>query len=119
MPNNTQLGKFGFAVWLAAYGAMLISIVVSLTALRDWSLASFDTAATQRDWRAWRDAAIESGRRGGVRRSRPTSVEPPTLVMMRDHFGVCLAIAVVLATALFTTIVIVLQGVIRKRDANP
>lgn len=106
------------ALGVAAYLTMVLAIVVSLWMYRSRALTSFDTAASQRDWQAWREAATESGLRGGVKRSRPTSVEPPALVMMRDHFGVCLTIAVVLATALYVTLAIVLRGVIRGSDAH-
>jgi hypothetical protein len=106
-------------VWITSYVVMMLAIIASLVAFRSWSLSEFDSEAAQRNWQAWRDAAVESGWQGGVNRARPKSAEPPTLVMMRDHFGVCLAIVLVLATALYATVMIVLRGVLLGRAHRP
>jgi hypothetical protein len=70
---------------------------------------------SRRDWEAWREAVQESqSGTGPVQRRVPKSDEPPALVLMRDHFGVCLTIALVLSSILFGTFVLFARGVMNS-----
>ena len=50
-----------------------------------------------------------------VKRRVPKSAEPPALVLMRDYFAVCLAIAVVLSSVLFGTFMVLVRGAMSSR----
>lgn len=95
--------------WLALYLAMLASIVLGLYYGRQRAFAVYGTQEAQQDWNAWRDDAkkLEDG---PVSRRMPKSGEPPALVLMRDYFGICLAIAVALSSVLFGTFVFLVRG---------
>ena len=41
--------------------------------------------------------------------------QPPALVLMRDHFGVCLSLAIVLSTVLFGTFMMLVRGAMGSR----
>jgi hypothetical protein len=47
---------------------------------------------------------------GPVKRRVPGSLEPPALVLMRDHFAVCLGFALLLSTVLFGTFMFFVRG---------
>ena len=48
----------------------------------------------QAEWDAWREDAKKMAEEPGpVKRRVPKSAEPPALVLMRDHFAVCLGLA--------------------------
>ena len=51
-------------------------------------------------------------RSGPVKRRVPKSAEPPALKLMRDHFGVCLGLSLVLSSVLFGTFMIFVRGAI-------
>jgi hypothetical protein len=57
----------------------------------------------QAEWTKWREdvkrGAVSDD--GAVSRRTPKSTEPPWLVLMRDHFAVCLTAAIVFTTLLF------------------
>ena len=52
-----------------------------------------------------------------VQRRAPKSAEPPALVLMRDHFAACLAIAVLLSSVLFGTFMVLVRGALSSRHA--
>jgi hypothetical protein len=53
-----------------------------------------------------------------VKRRAPKSAEPPALVLMRDYFAVCLALAIVLSTVLFGTFMFFVRGALQQ-NAGP
>ncbi len=78
------------------------------------TMATYGTPTAQAEWDAWRaDAKKMAEEPGVVKRREPKSIEPPALVLMRDHFGVCLSIALVLSTVLFGTFMILVRGAMR------
>jgi hypothetical protein len=103
-------GRWGWAC-AAAYALLVAAMVFGLFTLRRSTIAQWSTPQAQADWEAWRAAAQEqSGSAGPVQRRQPRSPEPPTLVLMRDHFGVVVTAAVVFFSVLFWFAVILIGG---------
>ena len=92
------------SLWLAAYVAIVIGIIVGLFVVRTRTLASLSTPEARSDWQAWREAAAKQSAEGPVRRRVSKSTEPPALILMRDHFPVMLAGSLFFGTALFSLI---------------
>jgi hypothetical protein len=106
-------------VWLLVYLATMGSAIWFMVQLRPQVIAQFSTAKSQADWETWRqEARRQQLGEGPVQRREPLSDQPPTLVLMRDHFAVSLAGVVVLGTALFVTLMIVIRGVFQKNTLH-
>jgi hypothetical protein len=108
--------KFTFSIesilWLMAYCALMATIVGVMVRVRSAAMQSFGTAGAQAEWNTWRaDAQEMSEGKGPVRRRPPKSAEPPALVLMRDHFGICLALALLLSSLLYGTAMFFLRGI--------
>jgi hypothetical protein len=98
-------------LWLMAYLAMLAAVAGGVVRIRARAIAAYGTTEAQAEWTVWRDDAQKmADQPGPVRRRAPKSAEPPALVLMRDHFGVCLTIALVLSTVLFGTFMMFVRG---------
>ena len=90
---------------IAALYAIMLSIVVFATfqarraALRDAAASP----KSQAEWTQWREdvQAKRVSDDGAVSRRTPKSIEPPWVVLMRDHYGVCLAAAIIFSSLLF------------------
>ena len=104
------------AVWMIAYVAVIGAVVGSLLSARRRALDEMNTPQARAEWETWRQSVRDEARAGApVQRRVPKSGEPPMVVLMRDHFAVCLATAVVLSSALFTVMAFMLEGVLRGR----
>jgi hypothetical protein len=53
-----------------------------------------------------------------VKRRPPKSPQPPALLLMRDYFGVCLALAIVLSSVLFATFMFFVRGAFKAGPAS-
>jgi hypothetical protein len=105
------------ALWLAAYVAMLAGVVGGMLHLRAEAMAVYGTAKAQSEWDAWREDAKKMAEQPSVvKRRAPKSAQPPALVLMRDHFAVCLSLALVLSTVLFGTFMVLVRGATSKAD---
>jgi hypothetical protein len=101
-------------LWLTLLLAMLAAVAGGMFHVRDSVLQSAD-AESQQDWEKWREAVKEGqDDKGPVQRRVPKSQEPPALVLLRDHFAVCLTIALVLSLVLFGTFIIFARGVMNS-----
>ena len=97
--------------WVLAYFTMLALVIGGLIYGRQQALAVYGSQQAQSDWDQWRgDAKKMAEQPGPVKRREPKSAQPPALVLMRDRFAVCLALAVVLSSVLFGTFMIFLRG---------
>jgi hypothetical protein len=107
--------RLTIAKWLVAYAVFMSAIVAGLLYGRQQALSVYGTPAAQAEWDAWReDASKMAGGPGPVKRRPPKSAEPPALKLMRDYFGICLTLAVVLSTVLFGTFAIFLTGALKQ-----
>lgn len=97
--------------WLVAYLAVIALVICGVNYMRSVATAVYGTAAAQTEWDVWREDVKELEKQPyPVKRRVPKSVEPPALVLMRDYFGVCLAVAVVLSSVLFGTFMLLARG---------
>ena len=104
------------AIWVAAYIVLVAAVVAGVFYARQQALATYGTAGAQAEWDAWREDARRLAEESGpVKRRVPRSEAPPALVLMRDHFGVCLGLALVLSTVLFGTLMLFVRGAISSR----
>jgi hypothetical protein len=101
--------KAGLA-WLVAYLVTTGAIVWAVYALRARAMETLATPEARADWEEWRRAAAEQSEAGPVQRKVPASPEPPGLVLMRDHFGVMLAAAIIFGSVLFAIFMILIRG---------
>jgi len=108
--------KIGLA-WLAAYLIVTGLIVWSLYVVRARAMASLDTPEARASWEAWRQDAAGSAAGGPVQHVTPPSPEAPGLVLMRDHFGVMLAAAIVFGSVLFATLMFFIRGAWRGKPS--
>lgn len=117
-----------FAIWLSVYLLTIGGVIGGMYFVRQSTLTVYGSGAAQEEWDVWRDAASErTTGQGPVKQRPPKSVEPPALVLMRDHFAVCLALAVLLSSVLFVTFMFFARGVLqgqggfvdRSNDARP
>jgi UPF0716 family protein affecting phage T7 exclusion len=98
-------------VWLIAYLVLIVAVVAGTFYGRQQALATYGTAQAQTEWDDWREKAKQLAQESGpVKRRVPGSAAPPALVLMRDHFGVCLTLALVLSTVLFGTLMLFVRG---------
>jgi hypothetical protein len=99
------------APWLLAYVAVLALVAGGIFYSRAQALATYGTLAAQDEWDQWRSDAKEMTTGAGpVKRREPKSLEPPALVLMRDHFTACLGLALVLSSVLFGTFMFFVRG---------
>jgi hypothetical protein len=107
--------------WLLTYAAMVATVAGLLVRARGQLLATYGTESAQAEWNAWREDAKQMAEGlGPVKRREPKSREPPALVLMRDHFAVCLGFALLLSTVLFGTFMFFLRGAMSSsRSLNP
>jgi hypothetical protein len=111
--------KFSVAslIWLAAYVAVMALVVGGLLYGRSQAIAVYGSGEAQQQWDTWRDDAKEMAAGAGpVKRREPKSAEPPALVLMRDHFLACAALAVLLSSVLFATFMFFLRGALQSRS---
>jgi hypothetical protein len=97
--------------WILTYLTVLAAVAGLMFRMRSSALAVYGTPEAQAEWDAWREDAKRLAEESGpVKRRVPRSAAPPALVLMRDHFGVCLGLAVVLSTVLFGTLMLFVRG---------
>ncbi|MBI2479578.1 MAG: hypothetical protein HYV60_13385 [Planctomycetia bacterium] len=102
------------------YVAFLCVLVSLLFVARQHALASDSTVASRENWQDWRaEAQRQEDGTGPVSRRVPKSSEPPSLVLLRDHFATGFAILVLLSSALFFTIAIMVRGVLVGPSFQP
>ena len=106
------------SLWLAAYVAIMVGIIVGLFVVRSRTLASLSTPEARANWQAWREAAAKQSAEGPVRRRVAKSTEPPALILMRDHFPVMLAGSLFFGSVLFTLIGWAARGAFGAKKQN-
>ncbi len=102
------------------YLLMLAAIVLALVGVRQRALSAFADEPSRRAWQQWRDeAARQAEGEGPVARRPPDVDEPPTLILLRDHFAAVLALSLVLSSVLFFTLAVMVRGVIGGPKFQP
>jgi hypothetical protein len=107
-------------LWLLAYFAMLAAVAGGMFYGRAQAVAVYGSGDAQTEWNAWRDDARNMvGSAGPVKRREPQSAEPPALVLMRDHFGACLGLSLVLSSVLCGTFMVLVRGALATNLGPP
>lgn len=105
------------AAWLLAFVALLSAVTGFMLQARQHALRDLSTPAAQAEWQRWRDeAAKQSTGKGTVQRRVPSSNEPPTLVLLRDHFAVCLTGSLIFSAALFGSLMLMARGALSAKS---
>ena len=104
------------AAWLLLYLGMISTILLVLLQVRDGVQDTGRDSQRQQDWLAWVKAAREQASgEGPVQRRVPQSEAPPLTLLMEDYFLVCVCTSCILATALFITLMFLVQGSYNSR----
>jgi hypothetical protein len=104
----------GLIVCLAAYIAGAVGIVLGMARTRARTIEELSTPEQQAYWQEWKtEAARQDGTTGPVARREPKSDEPPTLVLLRDHYAVIVAASLTFYTFLFGLAVFLGRGIMR------
>jgi hypothetical protein len=121
--QSVQSGRMGFGLLLslAIYSAGVAGILLGLASIRASTIAELSTPEEQAHWEKWKaDAARQDGTTGPVARRAPKSDEPPTLVLLRDHYTVIVVASLTFYTFLFALAMFLGRGIIRSsRSALP
>ncbi len=97
-------------IWLAIYAITILVVIGVVLQVRKTTLREMATPEAQAQWQEWRES--EPNQTGGpVRRRPPSTVEPPALVLMRDHFTVVICGSVLFSSLLFAAIMMAARGV--------
>jgi hypothetical protein len=105
--NQNRLFWMQFGV----YVLMLMAIVSAMFWSRRAAERRYGTVEAQADWQAWRSAVQRQVEDRGVDRRVPQSSAPPVLVLLREHFAACLAIGLIISSALYWTLAFMIGGV--------
>jgi hypothetical protein len=119
--SRSREKSMGALLWLVVYLVSMSVVIMALTRARASALRTYGTGQAQRDWERWReDAAGESGESqpltGPVQRRKPKSTSPPAMVLMRDHFAICLSFSLIMTSALFVMTMVMVRGVFGRRS---
>jgi hypothetical protein len=110
----------GIALWLVAYLVTLFVVASAVVRGRAVALATYGTPEAQAQWNTWREDTKKMAEQPGVvKRREAQSPEPPALVLMRDHFTVCLSLALLLTTVLFATFMFLIRGALQSGPTVP
>jgi hypothetical protein len=97
--------------WWMAYVVLLLLIAGGMFGLRAWMLQTYGGLAANSQWQEWKEDATQMEQDPRlVKRRAPKSVEPPGLVLARDHFAVCFAGGMVLAAVLLGVTLLMFRG---------
>jgi len=109
-PQAVKSRRTANLVWLAVYLVTMIALVIYLLSFRAEVLREMDTPEARAEWQAWRESTPNQAVDGPVKRSPPTTDEPPQLLLMRDHFTVVMSGTVLFSSLLFVSIMYAVRG---------
>lgn len=101
-------------VWLVIYLLCMAGVVFGLSVARERALTAMASPEAQANWTDFRSEMKRQAEdpKAPVARQPPRSEEPPALRLLRDYYGTCVALALVLCSALFITVMVMLRGVL-------
>jgi len=108
--NRSSVANLAWAIGGVVWLALLVGL---LFLARDWAFEELTTTEARADWESWRAEVRRQHADGAtepVRRRVPQSAEPPSLVLLRDHFGACLGGTLIFGSLLYVVSVIFLRG---------
>lgn len=92
----------------ATYLAVIAAVTAALWGARQWALATLASPQAREQWQ--RDVEQLQNEPGPVQRKKSTAVEPPALILLRDHFAAILAGCLVIATFVFGFLAVTIRG---------
>ncbi|MCC9609645.1 hypothetical protein LOC68_04175 [Blastopirellula sp. JC732] len=100
---------------IVGYFLIVVAVIGAMSSARSWALAELDTADSREQWSDFRHRVQTQMEEGGapVARSVPKSAEPPTFVLLRDHFYVLLAFVLLISTLLYWVSAWMFSGALR------
>ncbi|MEX2138405.1 MAG: hypothetical protein WD894_04040 [Pirellulales bacterium] len=101
----------GIVVCMVVYLCGAVGIVLGLRHVRAEAIDELSTPEEQAHWQKWKAEAARQG--GPVARRPPKSDEPPTLVLLRDHYPVLVAASLTFYSFLFALAVFLGRGMLR------
>jgi hypothetical protein len=111
--------KWKHAVWLLLYLGMISTTVLVLLQVRQGVQDSGRDSQRQQEWLEWVEAARQQASgEGPVQRRVPQAEAPPLTLLMEDYFLVCACTSCILATALFLTLMFLVQGSYNRHPAT-
>jgi hypothetical protein len=104
-------------VWLVIYLVALSGAIWGAFAARGWVVDRVGNAESAADWESWKEEAAADNQREDATVSRrlsdgPESHEPPSLVLMRDHFPTIVGFGLLIGTLLFAFFAFVVHGML-------
>lgn len=116
---SAQVRKTSLWVWLLAYFGVMAALLLLLNEARQRTLLALDTPQARADWQLWKAQAERATKQpGAVQRRAPTINEPPSLILMRDHFVAVAVSSLTIASFLFWFFAIVARGAAGQRGAE-
>lgn len=86
---------------LIGYLVALVLTVWGMSEARSRTLASLANAESTAEWQSWREETIRQSQEPGPVKRRPAkAMEPPMLILLRDHF-VPVTVTTMLAVTIF------------------
>jgi hypothetical protein len=118
MPRPRLFGRWIW-LWLACYVLLMAAAIWWLVAARGDALAESAAPEGQSDWQTWReDVERQQSEPTPVRRRVPESIEPPAVVLLRDHFGAILAGSLVLTSVLYWVTAWMVSGALAAKSSE-
>jgi hypothetical protein len=114
-PENSSVRT---VLLLTGYIATLCTVLAIVVYARQQAISAFATPQAQEQWNDWRAAATQQADQGPVRRRTPKSEEPPSLVLLRDHFPVVITATVVFTGALYAMFAYLIRGALAPSRAG-
>lgn len=113
------MSRATLVIWVV-YVVLLVGMCAGLAVARRSALQSLGGTDADQRWEEWRaEAERQEDGAGPVSRRKPKSDQPPTLVLLRDHFATSLAILVALTSAVYFTIALMVRGVLAGPQFKP
>ena len=105
-------------LWLVLYLAVMGIGLWQLQRVHNWALATYGAEGEegkqrQAEWDRWREKAAEQAEgKGPVQRRIPKSAEPPTLVLLRDYYVMCVTVFLLFGSVLFGVFMFLARGIV-------
>lgn len=114
MPTGSLPHRRSLLGWGLGYVLLVGIAVFWLWSARQSVMARLENEAAQEQWQEFKAEATrnQDNLRAPVARKPPTSNEPPSLILLRDHFGGILAGVLVVLTFLYLFTVFIVRGVL-------
>lgn len=112
-----RLSRRRLVAWLLGYVAVAVVAAVWLNSARTSAIENLSGEAAIGQWQQFNQEMAEEQRRGSpVTRKLSPSDEPPSLVLLRDHFGGILISLLVILAFLYAFVAFLIEGIVRSKS---